>query len=533
MRLNRLSILAVVLISIVITGCGTTPESRLDVNRIVYGLTLSPSGFDPHIHQSSEIGIVLRQVYDTLVYRDPDTGAFVSGLAESWSVSTDQTVYTFVLKQGVKFHDGTSFDAAAVGANLNRITAPETRSQNALALLGPYSGFEIIDDFTIAVRLSEPFSPFLDSLSQFYLGIASPTALSAYSVERYQFNQVGTGPYRFVEYIPDQRLVVSRNSEYAWGPPFYHVAETGVIDEIEFRFYTDPATRLAAIEQGVVQVMGELQPSDARTLVGNSRIQVQSVPIPGQPDQFMINTRLFPTDNLTFRQALLTGTNRQSIVDTIYQGFSPAAVGSLAEGVQFRTDAGADLYGYDTQQARALISTLGYVDVDTNGYWDSNGGDLTVKVLVPPWGEYRQMVQLLQDQWRAIGVRLEPVSVPDFPTLIAKVNEGQYNLVAFTSYGVDPSYLRTYFVSGASRNWMGFESPEVDALIGDAVRQLDPGIRQERYSAIQQLIMEQALVLPLRQRVNLNGVSSEIVNLRFDVYGWYPILINASYDGND
>ncbi len=195
MRLNRLSILAVVLISIVITGCGTTPESRLDVNRIVYGLTLSPSGFDPHIHQSSEIGIVLRQVYDTLVYRDPDTGAFVSGLAESWSVSTDQTVYTFVLKQGVKFHDGTSFDAAAVGANLNRITAPETRSQNALALLGPYSGFEIIDDFTIAIRLSEPFSPFLDSLSQFYLGIASPTALSAYSVERYQFNQVGTGPY--------------------------------------------------------------------------------------------------------------------------------------------------------------------------------------------------------------------------------------------------------------------------------------------------------------------------------------------------
>src|SRR5690606_547926 len=197
---------------------------------------LSPSGFDPHVHQSSEMGIVLRQVYDTLIYRDPfNGGAFVPGLAESWSVSTDQTIYTFTLKEGVTFHDGTPFNAAAVAANLNRIVAPETRSQYALALLGPYSGFEIIDDRTIAIRLSEPFSPLLDALSQFYLGIASPTALNSFSIERYQFNQVGTGPYRFVEYIPDQRLILRRNPDYAWGPSFYDAPESGIIEEIEFR----------------------------------------------------------------------------------------------------------------------------------------------------------------------------------------------------------------------------------------------------------------------------------------------------------
>lgn len=533
MKHIRSTALILALVCMMLSACGQASAPQNTVNRIVYGLTLSPSGFDPHIHQSSEIGIVLRQVYDTLLYRDPGSGAFVPGLAESWGVSADQLVYTFTLKQGIQFHDGTPFNAAAVGANLNRITAPETRSQNALALLGPYAGFEIIDEYTIAIRLSEPHSPLLDALSQFYLGIASPTALSAFSVERYQFNQVGTGPYRFVEYIPDTRLVLRRNTEYAWGPSFYSAPTTGAIDEIEYRFFTDPATRLAALEQGTVQVMGELLPADARTLSGDSRLQVMSVRIPGQPDQMMMNTLAFPTDNLTFRQALIIGTNRQAIVDTVYQGFSPIAIGPLSENVQFRTDAGANLYNFDSVQARALISTLGYVDADNNGYWDANGGDLTVKVIVPPWGEYRQMVQLMQDQWRVIGVRLETISVPDFPTLLARVEEGDYNMVAFTSYGVDPSFLKSYYTSDGVRNWMGFASPEIDALIGDAIRQLDPTVRQDRYTVVQRLIMAQALILPIRQRVNLTGVSSQIGGLRFDIYGWYPLLFNTSYAGNN
>lgn len=117
--------LAFAAVCISATACTPNSSPVVSRNRIVYGLTLSPSGFDPHVNQSSEIGIVLRQVYDTLVYRDPDTGQFVPGLAESWTVSPDQTTYTFTLKQGVTFHDGTPFNAAAVGTTLARITAPE------------------------------------------------------------------------------------------------------------------------------------------------------------------------------------------------------------------------------------------------------------------------------------------------------------------------------------------------------------------------------------------------------------------------
>ncbi|RMG84364.1 MAG: ABC transporter substrate-binding protein, partial [Chloroflexi bacterium] len=197
--LRRLSLLAALLISIFVLIAATTnnqPQteaSYADPGTIVYGLTLDPSGFDPHINQSAELGIVLRQVYDTLVYREPETGEFVPGLAQSWEISDDGLSYTFTLKQGVRFHDDTPFNAAAVAANLDRITNPEIASQKAIFLLGPYEGYDIIDDYTIRIRLTQPYSPLLDGLSQVYLGMASPSALSEYSPLRYQYHQVGTG----------------------------------------------------------------------------------------------------------------------------------------------------------------------------------------------------------------------------------------------------------------------------------------------------------------------------------------------------
>jgi len=526
---NAMSRFLLFVLVALLVGCASDSNPKATVNRLVYGLTLSPSGFDPHINQSSEMGIVLRQVYDTLIYRDPDTGQFVPGLAVSWSISEDQTIYTFVLRQDVAFHDGTRFDAQAVATNVNRIVSPEARSQNAAALLGTYDGYTVTDDFTIEIRLSEPYAPLLDSLSQFYLGMASPTALETYGLERYQFNQVGTGPYRFVEYVPDDRLVIRRNPDYTWGPSFYQAPANGVIDEVEFRFFRDPATRLTTLEQGGAQVMGEIPPADARTLVGNSAFQIITAVVPGQPDQILLNTQLAPTNNQSFRQALMLGTNRTAMVDALYQGFSTPATGALTRGTQFYSDASANRYPFDGQQARALLSTLGYADTNADGIWDTPEGDLTLKMLVPPWGEFRQISQFMQDQWHSIGINLELISVPDFSTLMSEIAKGEYHLVAFNSYGVDPAFLKTYYASDGSRNFSGYSSPELDSLLNDAGRQLDPTLRAALYTQVQAVIIEQAVVMPLRDRINLNGVSSKVSGLKYDAYGWFPVLYNASY----
>lgn len=496
-------------------------------NSIVYGLTLSPSGFDPHVNQSSEIGIVLRQVYDTLVYRNPNTGQFVPGLATNWTISNDLLTYEFNLRENVFFHDGTEFNASAVAANLDRITNPNTRSQHAVFLLGSYDRYEIVDDYTIRIHLTEPYSPLLDSLSQVYLGIASPTALEEFSTERYQFNQVGTGPFKFVEYIPDTRIALTRNDAYAWSPEFYQAPQNGIRD-IEFRFFVNPAARLLALENRDVEIVGELLPLDARSLTGNNQFQLVPVPIGGQPDQFLINSSRFPTDNVVIRRALIYGANRQLIADRIYQGFSPVATGPLARNTQYYSALTADLYAYDPQQARALISSLGYVDDDNNGFYDVEEGDLTIVVLVPPWGEYREITEILQSQWESIGIRVDTVLIPDFPSLLSAVSDGNYNLVAFNSYGLDPAFLNSYYTTNGNRNFSNVTNPELDNILFEAQRQLDPTIRRQLYESAQNLIMQEALLIPLRDRVNLNGHHATIENLNYDAYGWFPLLHNVN-----
>ncbi len=516
---------------LVLAAC--LPEARTErtsgERRLLYGLTLKPTGIDPHIHRSQELGIPLRQVYDTLVYREPESNAFVAGLATEWTISEDGLVYTFKLREGVTFHDGTLFNAQAVAANLDRITNPETASQRAVFMLGPYRGYEIVDDYTIRIVMNTPYSPLLDSLAQVYLGIASPTALNTYSDNRYQFNQVGTGPFRFVEYVPHERLVLQRNPDYQWGPSFYTTPDQNSVNEIEFRFFDDPPTRALAIEGGEAHIMGELLPTDARLLTGNSAIQLHPVSIPGQPMQFLMNTHRFPTDNRAVRQALLFGTNRNAIIDAVYQGFSPVAWGPVSARTLYYSRDVNGLYAYDLTQAQTLLTSAGFADSDEDGFLDINGVTVEVNVIVPPWGLIPQVAELLQDQWRTLGVRASLTPVPTFSALLDEVNSGEFNLVAFDTAGLDPAFLNDFFLSDGSSNWTGYANPDLDNALNEAVRATDEALRRSYYAQVQRTIMDEALILPIRDYVNMNASSAGLSHLEFDSYGWFPLLHNVKW----
>ncbi|MEP7290791.1 MAG: ABC transporter substrate-binding protein [Chloroflexota bacterium] len=525
--IHRVCMFVLICLSISCSARAQSGDQFVARHRIVYGLTLQPSTFDPHIGASSELGIPLRSVYDTLVYRDPQSLEFVPGLATSWTISPEGLVYTFALRQGVTFHDGTPFNAQAVAANLDRITNPMTASQKALSLLGSYSGYEIVDDYTIRLLLSEPYSPLLDSLSQVYLGIASPTALAEYSNERYQFHQVGTGPFEFVDYVPNDHLTIRRNFDYAWGPSFYEPSTPESVDEIEFRFYDqDASARALALEGGDVDVVGELLPVDARALTANSSVQLQPTTIPGQPLQFFVKTNRFPTDNLAVRQALLYGTNREAIIDAIYQRFSPVAWGPLSSVTQFYSGDVIGAYAYDPQQARALLQGAGYTDTNNDGYVDFGGADLSVTVVTPVWGLIPEVTQLMQDQWREIGIRLDIDPVPNRGLLFEHVAAGEFNLVAWYEFGLDPTFLNRYFTSTGDNNWTGYVDPNLDTLLASAVQQTDVNARRSLYNQAQRTIMEQALILPIRDYVNLNGSRAGLTGLTYDAYGWFPLLNN-------
>jgi peptide/nickel transport system substrate-binding protein len=517
---------ALVLLSAVLTACGgakATPASK--PTRLIYGLTLAPSGIDPHVNASSELGIPLTSVYDTLVYQNPATGEFVPGLAERWEVSDDGRVYTFFLRHDVSFHDGTPFNAEAVRVNLERIANPDTASQKAVFMLGPYERAEVLDEYTVQIHLNRPHAPLLDALSQVYLGMASPAALAQWGTD-YQFHQVGTGPFKFVEYVPNDHLTLARNPDYAWGPAVFENKGPAYLDQIEFRFFVDAATRAPALETGEVHVIGEVPPRDAARLDARDDFVLHAVPIPGQPSQFFLNTGRPPLDDRRVRQALLYATDRQAIVQTLFGETSPAAYGPLSVATRNYDPAVRDLYPYDVNQAATLLDEAGWRDSDKDGVRDKDGRPLQLTMALGGWGFNPDMAQLLQAQWAEVGVELRAEVLP-YPALLEAGQSGSQHLVGFNLSGRDPNLLWGFYHSQGGFNFAHVADEALDGWLDAAAANSGPE-RDALYAQIQHAIVEQALVLPVRDYTNLNVAGAEVQGLHFDAQGWFPWLIDVT-----
>lgn len=537
----RLGLVVVLLVSVVGCGASSTPPSAPTAlpptaasgseptpgGKLVYGLTLVVSGIDPHIDASSELGIPLTSVYDTLVYQDVD-GRFVPGLAERWTVSDDGLVYTFDLRRNVEFHDGTPFNAQAVQFNLDRIAAPETQSRKAKGLLGPYARTEVVDDYTVRVHQTEPYAPFLDSASQVYLGMASPTAVERWGAE-YSLHQVGTGPFLFQEFVPQDHLTLVRNPDYAWAPEVYQHTGPAYLDEIEFRFYPEPATRALALESGEVHVVGEVPPQDAQRLQADPGFTLLEVPIPGQPLQFFLNTERAPTDDLRVRQAILHAVDRQTIVDTIFRSYSPVAHGPLAAVTRGYGPVVEGYYAFDPARAGALLDEVGWTDSDGDGVRDRDGEPFELNLVLMSWGSLPEVGQMLQAQLGAAGMAVDSQMLA-FPAALEAAGRGEHHLAPMTLFNSDPSILNSTFLAANADggfNWAKWRDPELDQLLLQAASELDPASRADLYRQAQAQIMEAALILPIRDYVQLNVARAEVHGLRFDPGGWFPWLYDV------
>jgi peptide/nickel transport system substrate-binding protein len=519
-----LILLAVV--STLLVSCGEQSTG----GSIVYGLTLTPSGIDPHIDASSELGIPLTSVYDPLVWLSPD-GEFVPGLATSWEVSEDGLTYTFQLRDDVTFHDGTPFNAEAVRLSLDRIAAPETQSRKAGGMLGPYDRTEVVNDYVVRVHFTEPYAPFLASLSTVYLAMVSPEAVTKWG-EEYQFHQVGTGPFIFEEYVPKDRLTLVRNPDYNWAPSFFDHQGPARLEKATFRFYTDPATRALALESGEADVMGEIPPQDAVRLDNSSEYTLMPVPVPGQPLQFFANTQRSPLDDARVRQALVYAINRPAIVETVFEQYSPPAYGPLNRSTFGYDPSVESMYAYDPGQAATLLEEAGWRDSDSDGIRDRGGRQLKLETILMGWGYIPEVAQMLQDQLGQVGVDIESRQMT-FSNAIGEVAEGNYDLVPFLFSNSDPDILRTTFHSSNIRggfNWSKFADAQLDAWLEEGKEEMNDAARREIYANIQQYIMEKALILPIRDYVNLNAAQANVQNLRYSKEGWFPLLYEVTVE---
>ncbi|MDH7488696.1 MAG: ABC transporter substrate-binding protein [Anaerolineae bacterium] len=495
--------------------------------KITYGLTLVVSAIDPHQGLSSELGIFLTSVYDPLVWQTPE-GKFVPGLAERWEVSPDGKVYTFYLRKGVKFHDGTPFNAEAVKFSLDRIVDPNLKSQKAINMLGSYDHTEVVDEYTAKVYLKEPYAPFLDSVSQVYIAMVSPTAVQKWGAD-YRDHQVGTGPFMIKEYVAKDHITLVKNPDYNWAPEFMGHQGPAYLDEITFRFYPDAATRAPALEAGEADVMGEVPPQDAARLQASGKFVLMPTKIPGQSLQFFLNTQKFPTDDVRVRQAMIYAVDREAIVNAVFRAFSPVAWGPLSAATPFYSKVVEGMYAYDLNKAKALIAEAGFRDTNGDGIVEKDGRPAEVELILMSWGNVPEVGQMIQAMLRQIGISAK-TQLLTYPAAVQAAREGQHNMIPQAVSSTDPDILRTFFHSrniGAGLNWAKFSDAEMDQWLDDAVRTTDPVMRAALYERVQKKIMDEALIIPIRDYVNLNVASVRVKGLRYSLQGWFPWLYDV------
>jgi peptide/nickel transport system substrate-binding protein len=422
----------------------------------------------------------------------------------------------------VTFHDGTPFNADAVRVNLERVVNPATQSQKAVFLLGPFKSVEVLDEYTVAIHLSAPYAPLLDGLAQVYLGMASPAALAKWGAD-YQSHQVGTGPFKFVEYIPNDHLTLVRNPAYRWGPAIYDHPGPAYLDGIEFRFFTEPSARALALEAGDADVMDEVPPLDAARLRQDKRFVVIPVSLPGESVGFMLNVQRPPLDDVRVRQALLFATDRAAIVQAIFGGESPVANGPLAAATFGYDPSLAGRYPYDPKEATSLLVEAGWTGLNSSGIRERNGQPLVLQAILMTWGSVPEVAQLLQSQWAKVGIDLRTETLT-YPAALEAAGVGNYHLIPQNFAGSDPDLLWTYYHSATPFNWSKVSDPALDSLLDKARSVTDPTQRVALYAQAQQRIMELALLVPIRDPLNLNAASARVNGLRFDAHGWFPLL---------
>lgn len=423
-----------------------------------------PSNLDPTKPINFIGRKVLENVVDRLVRLDEKLKAQPE-LAVSWK-AVSATEYVFTLRRGVKYHDGTDFNAQAVKAYFDHILDSNTRSPRR-SNFTQIAEVQVVDDYTVRFVLSAPFAPFLAQLSEWGFMI-SPTQL-ARSPQTLAEKPIGTGPYRVDRWVRDDHVRLVRN-------PNYWEAGLPYLDEIIFEVIPDGAVRVTNLRTGRVHIAADVPARDVQSLKDDAKFKIAAMPAPGYRS-FYLNTAAPPFDDRRVRQAFAHAIDRDVLVKTVAFGFGTPSYGPIAPR-HFAYNRHFEPYkGRDPQRAAALLADAG----------KSNGVSFTVKLSNSP--EELRMAQAVQEQIRPVGMDMRI----DAGESVAKTNEvirGAYEaFYAGFLGGPDPD-SNTYdsFHSRGSFNWMKYQNVEVDRLLDGARSELVQEKRRQLYRLIEEIL---------------------------------------------
>lgn len=479
---------------------GTGKSSSDGTKTLIYGRGGDTVTLDPANSVDSESNMVIEEVVETLVRYKPGTSDVGPNLASSWTPSSDGLSWTFKLQKGVKFTDGTPFNADAVVTNFDRWWDPSSPYHkggsfpNFQSDFGGFKGSKSsvlkdvkkIDDYTVKIDLTHSFAPLIDTLTQSAYAIESPQALQQNKGDL-KNHIVGTGPFEFVSWTPNEKIVLKKN-------PDYRISDEPKLDQLVFQVIGDNSARLNALRSGDIDFMEGVNPSDASTVKSDSTVQLITAPS-DNVGYVAMNTQNTLFTDPRVRQAIAMTIDKKAIVDAYLSGSAEVANTALPPK-NWGYDATLQDYTVDIAKAKQLLTDAGY----------PNGFTVTLDVMALPRPYMPQPEKIgsaLQADMKQIGINVKIQSY-DWATYIKKVlgGEDQMCLLGWSSGTWDPTnFLYTIYDSANSKppayNVSLYKNPQVDQLLQQALTLTDQSQRAALYKQVQQILHQDTPLVPL------------------------------------
>lgn len=509
-----------------LTACGDSTSSAATPaggGTLTMGINATPDTLDPGATGLALTLLISFALFDPLVYWLPDGkggSAFHPGLAESWTISPDASVYTFKLRKGVTFHDGTTFDAKAVKATYDHVVDPKTKSKSGLGALGPYKETKILDDYTVQIVFTAPNASFLHQQAAGNFGISSLAALAKYGPTAYGNNPVGTGPFTFQSYQAGSQLTLLKNPKYTWGPKALGEGPAK-LDKLVFRIVTDDSGRYNALQSGQLQIAMNLPPNNISAAQKSGKFQQLLVPSIGTPLGMPINVTKPPTDDPLVRQAIMYAVDQDALVkDVLYDVYKPAhnVLTPITPGY---SAAASKTYSYDPDKAGQLLDQAGWT-VGDGGIRTKNGKKLSLEIILFSGGGLELPTQFVVSELQKAGFSAN-TAVQPFATAQASFNSGAHNLGSFGYYGADPYLLNIWVNSNAIQsgfNWSHYANPAVDKMIAKANATAADATRNGLYEQVGAKLMQDSMYLPLWDVAGAFTLSPKVQNLHQTLNGY-------------
>ncbi|MDX6744241.1 ABC transporter substrate-binding protein [Actinocorallia sp. A-T 12471] len=490
---------------LLLPACASDASPAADAVLAV-ALPADPGCLDPQ--QTGQLAAldVSRSLVDTLTDQDPETGEIVPWLAQEFKASPDGKSFSFVLREGVTFSDGTPLDSDAVKATFDRLI--KFPANGAPAYLRGYQGTDVADARRFTVTFDAPNAQFLQATSGAGFGILSPKTATADPAERCRGGFVGSGPFVLDHYTANQEIVIKRREGYAWPSSLAEHEGEAKIAEARFVFVPEAGARTGALASGQVHVAQNIQAADrARFEGGGFRLLTKAVP--GLVPPLSLNHAGVLGDQ-RLRAALLVGVDRQALVDTVLGPQFKPATSVLSSTTPFYADR-SDLLRHDPDRAKKLLDEAGWKP-GPDGIRTKDGKALKLVWLIP--APTPPVNELVQQQLRTLGIDVELRAVPP-AKYVEQQQKGEFDMTAVAVTRADPDVLRNIFATKGANLWR-LPPSDLDSFLDAQAEATDDTARKEAVDKAVTWILEHADTVPLYENALVHAVSAKVDGLGLD-----------------